>query len=67
MIEVVEQVNTDVTGVVIAAGGAVIFWVIVCVAVPVQPFAAVIVSVYTPGVVTVMLGLTLIIAGFVQE
>ena len=43
--DVVAQVNTLVVGAVMAAGGAVIFWVIVCVAVPVQPFAAVMVSV----------------------
>jgi hypothetical protein len=45
VIEVVVHVRTDVDNAEIAAAGAVIFCVIVCDAVPVQPFAAVIVSV----------------------
>lgn len=42
---VVEQVNTVVVGGVIAAVGGRMFCVILCVAVPVQPFAAVNVTV----------------------
>jgi hypothetical protein len=45
VIAVVVQVNTVVVGVVIAAAGAVIFCVIVCEAVAIQPFVAVNVTV----------------------
>ena len=49
---VVVQVSTVEFGAVIVNAGAVLFCVIVCVAVAVQPFAAVTVTVYAPGVVT---------------
>jgi hypothetical protein len=50
--DVVLHVRIFVAGVVINAFGALIFWVINCVEVAVQPFAAVTVTVYVPGAVT---------------
>jgi hypothetical protein len=49
---VVVHVNTLETGGVIVTDGAVLFCVIVCVAVAVHPFVAVTVTVYVPEVVT---------------
>ena len=43
--EVVAQVNTVVAGAVIAAVGSAVLWVMICVAVAVQPFALVTVTV----------------------
>lgn len=48
------QVNTVVVGGVIATTGKLIFCVITCDAVAVQPFAEVTVTVYVPGLVTLM-------------
>lgn len=50
--DVVLHVRIFVAGVVINAFGALIFWVINCVEVAVQPLAAVTVTVYVPGAVT---------------
>ena len=48
-IEVVVQLRSVVAGILIAAIGAIMFWLIVCVAVAVHPFAPVTVTVYVPG------------------
>jgi hypothetical protein len=64
VMEAVVHVRTVVVGVVIAATGAVLFCVIVMDSVSAQPFAAVAVTVYVPGAVTLVAA---VIAPLLQE